>query len=175
MLQAIPLFIKPNSGGSSVGMSRINSEEELSNALNKAFKEDGEVIIEEFIEGREFTNGVMRVKGELLSFPVTEIITNNEFFDFEAKYKGLSVETTPAEISDEQTKECQAISRKLYELLNCQGVVRFDYILNEKGFYFLEVNTVPGLSEASIIPQQANVMGISTTELFTMMIEEAIR
>lgn len=171
----LPVFIKPNNGGSSVGMSKVNHPEEIEGALTSAFHEDYEILVEEFIEGRELTCGVIRSQGEIIAFPVTEIISKKEFFDFEAKYKeGLANEVVPAEVPHNVSDECKKISLFLYEKLNCKGVVRFDYIYSKERFYFLEVNTVPGLSEQSIIPKMTRAYGWTVTELFTRMIEECL-
>lgn len=173
---SLPVFVKPNNGGSSVGMSKVNTPDELESAITKAFHEDNEILIEEFISGRELTCGVLRTKGKIVALPVTEIISKKEFFDYEAKYQdGLAREVVPAEISDELSKDCQSVSTMLYEKLNCKGVVRFDYILHRNQFHFLEVNTVPGLSEQSIVPKMARARGWTMKELFTKMIEEAIK
>ncbi len=172
---SLPLFIKPNNGGSSVGMSKVTLKKELASALERAFHEDNEILAEEFIAGRELTCGVLRTGGEVVALPVTEIIPRKEYFDFEAKYKaGMADEVVPAEISPEQSEQCREISRNLYGLLNCKGVVRFDYIFTGKDFYFLEVNTVPGLSAASIVPKMARAHGWSFTELITRLINEVI-
>lgn len=171
----LPVFVKPNNGGSSVATSRVDEADQLQKAIDFAFTEDDEVLVEEFIPGREISCGAFNYKGEMLIFPITEIISKKEFFDYEAKYtEGMADEVTPAQIPQEIGIEAKAISAELYQKLNCKGVVRFDYIFNEEAVYFLEVNTVPGMSEASIIPQQANEMGISTARLFEMMIEDAI-
>ncbi len=171
----LPLFVKPNAGGSSVGMSKVNKSDELENAIKIAFDEDDEILIEEYIPGREITCGVFNFKGKMIAFPITEVITKKDFFDYEAKYtSGVADEITPANIPEEIEIDCKAISVNLYHRLNCKGVVRFDYIFNQNGIWFLEVNTVPGLSEASIVPQQAHQFGLSLTELFGMMIENVI-
>jgi D-alanine-D-alanine ligase len=170
---AFPCFVKPNNGGSSVGMSKVNKADELESALQKAFHEDEEVLVEDFIKGRELTCGVLRSEGKLIAFPITEIISKTEFFDYEAKYnEGLAQEVVPADIPDDVAEKCKSISMNLYEKLNCRGVVRFDYIYSNYDFYFLEVNTVPGLSEQSIVPKMARAHGWTMTELFTKMIEE---
>jgi len=172
---SLPVFIKPNNGGSSVGMSKVNKKNELDDALEKAFREDDEILVEEYIKGRELTCGVIRSKGKIIAFPVTEIIPKKEFFDYEAKYKsGMADEIVPANISRTVSKKCQEISTDLYARLNCKGVVRFDYIFDNKRFYFLEVNTVPGLTAASIVPKMANAYGWSFTELISRMINEVI-
>ena len=158
-----------------MGMSKVDKAEYLPLAVVKAFGEGDDVLIEGFIPGREITCGVLRDGARVRSLPITEVITNNEFFDYEAKYTdGMAQEITPADIPEEIEKECRFISESLYAGLNCQGVVRFDYIYNESGIYFLEVNTVPGLSPNSIIPKQARVEGVSLTQLFTMVLEQAL-
>jgi D-alanine-D-alanine ligase len=172
----LPVFVKPNNGGSSIGMSKVTTADALAPALEKAFKEDTQVLVEEFISGREFTIGVFKTKGSLQVLPITEIETSNEFFDFEAKYQGKSVETTPALISDTMQSQLEAAAKRVYEVLNCRGVVRVDFIYNEqKGLpYMLEVNTVPGQSAASVIPQQVKAMGMSLQDFYTSIVEESL-
>jgi D-alanine-D-alanine ligase len=172
----LPVFVKPNNGGSSIGMSKVTTADALAPALEKAFKEDTQVLVEEFISGREFTIGVFKTKGALQVLPITEIETSNEFFDFEAKYQGKSVETTPAFISETMQSQLEAAAKRVYEVLNCRGVVRVDFIYNEeKGLpYMLEVNTVPGQSAASVIPQQVKAMGMSLQEFYTSIVEESL-
>lgn len=170
----LPVFVKPNKGGSSVGASKVKSQDGLLPAIETAFREDDQVMIEEFMPGREISCGVVKVRGELRPLPLTEIISKNEFFDYEAKYQGKSEEVTPADVSDEIRKKVQETSLDLYKILNCKGIVRFDYILDGEELNFLEVNTVPGFSEASIIPQQALKAGISLKELFTEAVRNAI-
>ncbi|OYT13713.1 MAG: D-alanine--D-alanine ligase A [Bacteroidetes bacterium 4572_114] len=172
-----PVFVKPNCGGSSVGMSKVNKPDELEAALSKAFREDGQVLVEEFIDGRELTCGVVELKGKIIVFPICEIVSKKEFFDFEAKYNpSLAMEKLPADIEHSVETEIKGISTLLYKKLNCKGVVRFDYILSNKEQqpYFLEVNTVPGLSRESIIPKMAKEMGIPLGGLFSMMVEDAM-
>lgn len=174
----LPVFVKPASGGSSVATTKVKQPEELMPAIEEALKEDTEVLVEEFIQGREFDCGVMRTTDKKLVFPVTEIIPTggHEFFDYAAKYDGFSNEITPAEVEPEVSKHIQEISSQLYDLLDCRGVVRFDYIYDtEKDeLFFLEVNTIPGQSAESIIPKQARAMGISTAELYEMIITTAL-
>ncbi len=172
----LPVFVKPNNGGSSIGMSKVTTADALAPALEKAFREDTQVLVEEFISGREFTIGVFKTKGALQVLPITEIETSNEFFDFEAKYQGKSVETTPALISETMQSQLEAAAKRVYEVLNCRGVVRVDFIYNEeKGLpYMLEVNTVPGQSAASVIPQQVKAMGMSLQEFYTSIVEESL-
>ena len=172
-----PVFIKPNNGGSSIGMSRVNTpSEELGKAIERAFKEDNQVLVEEFIQGREFTIGVFRSKGKIMTLPMTEVISKNEFFDFEAKYLGKSEEITPAQVDETIAEKVRKAAGKIYEILNCRGIVRIDFIYNEaKGEpYMLEVNTVPGQSEASIVPQQVKAMGWTLKDFYTAVIEEAL-
>lgn len=168
----LPVFIKPNNNGSSVGVSKAKTIEEILPAIEKSFVEDHQVLIESFISGREFGCGVMEVSGKMIVFPITEIISKNEFFDFEAKYQaGKSEEITPAQIDEDAELEMKSTAAILYHALECRGFVRFDFILTVDKLYFLEVNTVPGMSEASIIPKQAECMGISLTKLFDMALE----
>jgi D-alanine-D-alanine ligase len=171
----LPLFVKPSAGGSSFGVTKVKKEEDLVDAVNKALDESSEVIIEQFIDGDEFTCGVVRIGERKLVFPVTEVIPVNEFFDYEAKYKpGMADEITPARISDELTLEIQKRSAEIYDLCNCKGIVRIDYILKDETFYFLEVNTVPGMTETSFIPQQIKAMGLNLTDLITDIINEGL-
>lgn len=171
---SLPLFVKPNCGGSSVGTSKVKTKEELLPAIQLALREDRRVLLEEHIPGRELSCGVIKYKGEIRSLPITEILTKKEFFDYEAKYEGMSEEVTPAVLTDETARKVSQTSLKLYKLLNCKGIVRFDYILNDKELFFLEVNTVPGLSELSIVPQQALKAGISLQELFSEAVMNAL-
>jgi D-alanine-D-alanine ligase len=173
----LPVFVKPNNGGSSIGMSRVDQATELAAALDKAFPEDDQVLVEEFISGREFTIGVFKSKGNTTVLPITEIKTGNAFFDFEAKYQGKSEEITPAQISPLMQEQLTAAAKRVYEVLNCRGVVRIDFIYNEPQAqpYMLEVNTVPGQSAASVIPQQVKAMGWSLTDFYTAIIEEALK
>lgn len=178
----LPCFVKPNCNGSSVGISKVHNIAELQPALDVAFAEDNEVLVQEFIKGIEVTCGIYEKDQELNVFPLTEIVSVNEFFDYQAKYtSGYSDEITPARINEELTERCQQLSVKLYRLLNCRGIVRFDYILTPEDsngnqhFYFLEVNTVPGLSEASIVPKQAAYIGLSLKNLFTNVLNETLR
>jgi D-alanine-D-alanine ligase len=174
---SLPVFVKPNNGGSSIGMSRVDVANDLDTAIEKAFKEDDQILIEEFISGREFTIGVFKSKGKITVLPITEIKTNNTFFDFEAKYLGKSEEITPANISEEMFQQLTTAAKRVYEVMNCRGVVRIDFIYNEEKStpYMLEVNTVPGQSDASVIPQQVRAMGWELTDFYTAIIEEALK
>jgi D-alanine-D-alanine ligase len=172
----LPFFVKPNKGGSSVGMTKVNQKEQLEQAIETAFKEDNEVLIEEFVKGREITCGVLRKDEDVIALPITEIISKKEFFDFEAKYDPkLADEIVPARIPEEIFIKCQETSKSLYLKLGCRGIVRFDYIYNDDGMYFLEVNTVPGLTETSIVPKMAKSFGMSLSELFGILVEEALK
>ncbi|HZE85917.1 MAG TPA: D-alanine--D-alanine ligase [Puia sp.] len=173
-----PVFVKPNNGGSSIGMSKVNSpSEELGAAIEKAFLEDDQVLVEEFVGGREFTIGVFRSKGEIITLPFTEVKSKKEFFDFEAKYTpGMNEETTPAQVEESIAAKIRATAKKIYQVFNCNGIVRIDFIYNEaKGEpYMLEINTVPGQSEASIVPQQLRVFGWTLKEFYSALIEDAL-
>jgi len=172
-----PVFIKPNNGGSSIGMSKVNSpSEELGQAIEKAFKEDDQVLVEEFISGRELTIGVFKSKGEIIPLPITEIISKKDFFDYEAKYLGASEEITPAKVDESVAEKIKEAAVKIYRVFNCRGIVRIDFIYNEEEDkpYMLEINTVPGQSEASIVPQQVHVMGWSLKDFYTALIEECL-
>ena len=171
----LPVFVKPNNGGSSIGMSKVSKEEGLAAALEKAFKEDDQVLVEEFIAGREFTIGVFKSKGEIVTLPFTEVKTHKEFFDFEAKYTpGMSEEITPAKVDESIAHKVRETAKKVYRTFNCRGVVRMDFIFHEekKEPYLLEINTVPGQSEASIVPQQVKANGWTLKDFYSKLIEE---
>lgn len=172
-----PVFVKPNNGGSSIGMSKVNSpSDELGAAIEKAFKEDDQVLIEEFISGREFTIGVFKSNGEIITLPITEVMSKKDFFDYEAKYEGASTETTPAEVEDSIAGQIREAAKKIYEIFNCRGVIRIDFIYHEQSRlpFMLEVNTIPGQSEASIIPQQVKAMGWSLDQFYSKLVEDAL-
>jgi len=172
----LPVFVKPNNGGSSIGMSKVNKPEDIDAAINKAFKEDDQVLVEEMVQGREFTVGVFKTKGNIIVLPLTEVKAHDdkEFFDFEAKYQGKSSETTPAEVDEAIADKIRDDARKIYAVFNCRGVVRIDFIYNEEAGkpFMLEINSIPGQSEASIIPQQVKAMGWSLKEFYTKLVEE---
>lgn len=173
----LPYFVKPNNGGSSIGMSKVKNQYDLQTAIDKAFKEDEQVLIEEFIEGREFTVGVVKLDGKITVLPATEVETAKEFFDFEAKYTpGVAVETTPAPIRPETKKRVEEIATAVYAKLNCRGVVRIDFILlgDEGDFYFIEINTIPGQTVTSFIPQQVAAHGMKLNDFYTKLIKETI-
>jgi len=172
----LPVFVKPNNGGSSIGMSKVVKGEELPEALEKAFREDSQVLVEEFIAGREFTVGVFRSPEGVIVLPITEVLSNNDFFDYKAKYLGESREITPAAIPDDMANAIRTAAKKVFEIFNCRGVVRIDFIYHEKDNrpYLLEVNTVPGQSEASIVPQQVKAMGWTLKEFYSALIDDAL-
>lgn len=171
-----PVFVKPNSGGSSIGMSKVKKIEDLEAALKKAFKEDNEVLVEEFVKGNELTCGVLRINGKITALPVTLVKSKNDFFDYEAKYKkGYSEEITPAPVSKKETDDVVKAALLLYDKLNCRGVVRFDFIHDGNKPVFIEVNTIPGMSSASIVPQQARAAGIQEPELYDIIIENSFK
>ena len=167
----LPIFVKPSAGGSSFGVTKVKREEELAEAVLKALDESPEVLVEQFIDGKEFTCGVVNTGHRKIVLPVTEVIPKNEFFDYEAKYTpGMADEITPARLDREMTEKIQALSSEIYELCNCKGIVRVDYILKEGVFYFLEINTVPGMTATSFIPQQISAAGLDLKELLTEII-----
>ena len=175
---SFPVFVKPNNGGSSIGMSRVNNpSEELGTAIEKAFREDEQVLVEEFIEGREFTIGVFQSKGKIITLPFTEIKTRKEFFDFEAKYTaGFTEEITPAVVDEAIAEKVREAAKKIYAVFNCRGIVRIDFIYNEaKGAPFmLEINTVPGQTAASLVPQQVAAMGWTLQSFYTALVNDAL-
>lgn len=171
----LPLFIKPNNGGSSIGMTKVKTWADLPEGLDKAFAEDKQVLVEEFVSGREFSIGVYKGKGEITVLPATEIVSSKEFFDYEAKYTpGVAEEITPGRMNEEEKLRVGRIVYKVYEKLNCKGAVRMDYFLqHETGkFYFIEINTVPGQTETSLISQQVKVAGKDVKEFYSELIEE---
>ena len=178
----LPCFAKPCDGGSSFGVTKIKSKEDVIPAVKKALEHGTGCVIESFIEGKEVTCGIFTLNGKTTTLPPTEIVSKNEFFDFEAKYQGMSEEITPARISEEMTATIHKIIREVYHYLGLNGVSRIDFIIknsspHEGGEkpYLIEVNTVPGLSDQSIIPQPARCHGLTLTWLFTEMIEDAIQ
>lgn len=166
-----PLFIKPNEGGSSFGISRITKRDDIIKSLKKCYKENSDALIEEEIQGREISVGVIFYNNEVTALPPTEIISHNEFFDYNAKYKGQSDEITPAELDESKIKEVKSLAIKIYQKLNLRGFTRSDFILKNNKFYFLEVNTNPGLTKESILPQQAKAAGININKLFESVLK----
>jgi D-alanine-D-alanine ligase len=169
----LPCFVKPNDSGSSFGVTKVREKEELVAAVEKAFRESDEVMIEAYLKGREVACGVVSTRSRALVLPVTEIISKNEFFDYEAKYTpGRSEEITPAMIPVKISDEIQKLSLRIYNLLGCKGIVRVDFIIVDDEPVFLEINTVPGMSAESIIPKQARAAGIELEDLYSMVIED---
>ncbi len=161
-----PCFVKPNNGGSSIGVKKANNLKDLESALETAFIHDTEVIVEEFIEGREFSCGILKNKDGIKVMPLTEIIVNAEFFDYEQKYSANGAkEITPANITNQESVQCQNIVKKVFSILRLNKVARIDFILKNGVFYLIEVNTIPGMSPKSILPQQAEHLGISFSSL----------
>jgi D-alanine-D-alanine ligase len=169
----LPCFVKPNCSGSSFGISLVNNAGELNMAIEMALKEDTEVIIEEYIKGTELTCGLVKLKDKELIFPVTEIVSKKEFFDYEAKYTtGMADEITPARVSEEISSICKSISSRIYSLLNCKGIVRIDFICRDGEFYFLELNGIPGMTDGSIVPRQIRAFGLTESEVYDMIIQD---
>jgi D-alanine-D-alanine ligase len=167
----LPCFVKPNKSGSSFGISKVKTEAELPIAIEVAYKEDNEIIIESFLDGTEVSVGVINYQGKVTVLPITEIVSDNDFFDYEAKYLGKSQEITPARISPEIAEKVNAVAKRAYEILKMKGFSRSEFILVNGEPYMLEMNTIPGLTTESLIPQQAKAAGISLEDLFTNAIE----
>lgn len=171
----LPLFVKPNAGGSSFGITKVKREEDLPQAIEKAWNEGSDALLEEYVHGAEFTCGLLKLSNESLIFPVTEVIPKNEFFDYEAKYTpGATDEITPARLPDHLYQKCQQLTSVIYDLCQCSGIARVDFILKDEEFHFLEVNTTPGMTATSFIPQQINVMGLSLTDVISKLIEDKL-
>jgi len=170
----LPCFVKPNKSGSSFGISKVKTKDELAYAIVNAYKEDNEIIIESFLDGTEVSVGVINYKGNITVLPITEIVSENDFFDYEAKYLGKSQEITPARISPEMTAKVSAVAKKAYEVLKMSGFSRSEFIIVNGEPHMLEMNTIPGLTTESLIPQQAKEAGIPLTDLFTNALELAL-
>jgi D-alanine-D-alanine ligase len=172
----LPAFVKPNAGGSSFGVTKVKSAEALASAIEKAWLENSDALVEEFIDGKEFTCGLVKLKDQEFIFPVTEVVPRNEFFDYEAKYtKGMTDEITPARISPELTRDIQQLASGIYDLCSCEGIVRIDFILKDGRFYFLEVNTTPGMTATSFIPQQIAAMGKDLKSILAQIIQDKVK
>ena len=168
----LPCFVKPNSGGSSFGTTKVVQFEELQAAVEEALKEDTEAIVERFIKGTEVTCGLMKGPDGMILFPITEIIPENEFFDYEAKYtEGKAQEITPARIDEDIARKCMEMARDIYQLCNCSGIIRVDFIIKGNQVYFLELNSIPGMSEESIIPKQVQSMGLRMEDVLQQVID----
>lgn len=171
----LPCFVKPNRSGSSFGISKVHDLDELMPAIEKAFSEDSEVIIETALEGTEVQVGVYKNGEEIIALPATEIVSENEFFDYAAKYLGKSQEITPARISDEETEMLQHEAIRIYQILNMKGISRSDFIIQDGKPYFLEINTNPGLSKESIVPKQAREAGMTLTSFFDILVQNVLK
>ena len=170
-----PCFIKANRSGSSYGVSKVYNTSEIDNALDLAFKEDNQILIESFLDGTEVSVGVVSYKGEILVLPVTEIVSETDFFDYEAKYEGKSREITPARITEQQKNEVTHLAKQIYQTLGMKGFSRSDFIFHNGSAHFIEINTNPGLSEESILPQQAREAGLSLLDLFSNAVEDSLK
>lgn len=171
----LPCFVKPNNAGSSYGISKVNKKEQLQDAIDYAYKEDDEILIESFLDGTEVSVSVVELNGKIEVLPMTEIVSENDFFDYEAKYEGKSKEITPARISNEEKNKLHEVALKIYTVLNMKGMSRADFILVKGEPYFIEINTVPGISPMSILPQQAIKAGYDLTSFFGLLVESALK
>lgn len=171
----LPCFVKANKAGSSFGISKVYKAQEMQSAIEVAFKEDDEIIIESFLDGVEVSVGVINYKGEILVLPITEIRSDNDFFDYQAKYLGQSKEITPAEIPDYLAEKVRNVAKKVYQVLQLKGFSRSEYIFKDDEPHLLEINTIPGLTRESILPQQAAAAGISLQDLFENAIEQCLQ
>ncbi|HOV83702.1 MAG TPA: D-alanine--D-alanine ligase [Paludibacteraceae bacterium] len=170
-----PCFVKPNASGSSFGITKVKSENQIQLALDRAFTEGDEVMVEKFIEGTEVTCGIYKTKQKTVILPITEVVPKNDFFDYNAKYNGQVQEITPARIQQQTAEQIQQLTAKVYDILNCKGIVRMDYIIsNEGAIYLLEINTTPGMTETSFIPQQVKAAGLNMTDVLTEIIENEL-
>jgi D-alanine-D-alanine ligase len=170
----LPCFVKPNKSGSSFGISKVKTAAELPIAIEVAYQEDNEIIIESFLDGTEVSVGVINYQGKVIVLPITEIVSENDFFDYEAKYQGKSQEITPARISEEMTQKVSEAAKRAYEVLKMKGFSRSEFIFVDGEPHMLEMNTIPGLTTESLIPQQAKAAGISLEDLFSNAIELAL-
>lgn len=171
----LPVFVKPNAGGSSFGVTKVKTQAEIETAILKAWEESSEALIEQFVDGAEFTCGLVKIGNKKIVFPVTEVLPKNEFFDFEAKYTpGVTEEITPARLPEHLFEKCQNISSEIYDLCQCAGIVRIDYILKNDEFYFLEVNTTPGMTATSFVPQQIAAMGMTLKDMISLIIGDKL-
>ena len=170
----LPCFIKPTDGGSSFGTTKVKTREQIIPAVQEAFKENSEIMIESFMQGTEVTNGYYKTRKREVKLPVTEVVPKSDFFDYDAKYNGKVEEITPARIPDKLRDEIQALTAKIYDLIGCHGIIRNDYIITEGGkINLLEVNTTPGMTATSFIPQQIRAAGMNLTDVFTEIIEDS--
>ena len=171
----LPCFVKPNNLGSSFGITKLKAAENFDEALAKALENDEEAVIEQFVNGVEVASGVFASNGEVVALPLTEIVSKNEYFDYQAKYEGASEEITPARIADETRNLIHETTKRVYERLKLKGMSRIDYIVQDGKPYLIEVNTIPGLSEESLLPQQVRHTGMALQDFFGLLIEDAAR
>ena len=169
----LPCFIKPNAGGSSFGVTKVKTKEDIQPAIEKAFGESDEVMIEVFMKGTEITCGCYKTKNKEVVFPITEVVTGNEFFDYDAKYNGQVEEITPARIPEETAERVRLLTSAIYDILGCSGIIRIDYIITEgEKVNLLEINTTPGMTTTSFIPQQVRAAGLDIKDVMTDIIED---
>jgi D-alanine-D-alanine ligase len=171
----LPCFVKPNNMGSSFGITKLKAAENFDEALTKALENDDEAVVEQFINGVEIASGVYSSNGEVIALPLTEIVSKNEYFDYQAKYEGASEEITPARIDDSVKELIQETTRRVFTRLKLRGMSRIDYIVQDGVPYLIEVNTIPGLSEESLLPQQVRYAGITLPDFFGQLIEDALK
>lgn len=171
----LPLFVKPNNSGSSFGVTKVKAADDIEGAVEAAYSESNTVLLEQFVEGREFSQGVYSVGGEVIALPLTEIISKGEFFDYAAKYNGESTEVTPADIEQSISLEIALQAKKIYKLLDCRGFVRIDFIVSGSCPYFIELNSVPGMSSESIIPQQVAAAGMKMNDFLSQIIKNSYK
>lgn len=172
----LPCFIKPNASGSSFGVTKVKTADQIQPALKEAFAESDDVMIEAFMDGIELANGCYKTKDKSVVFPITEVVSKNEFFDYNAKYKGEVTEITPARLSPELTDRVQKLTSAIYDILGCRGIVRVDYIITEGDkINMLEINTTPGMTATSFIPQQVRAAGIDIKDVMTDIIEDSFQ
>jgi D-alanine-D-alanine ligase len=169
----LPCFVKPNAGGRSFGVTKVKTADQIQPAIAQAFKEGDEVMVEAFMKGTEITCGCYKTKQKSTVFPITEVVSANEFFDYDAKYKGQVQEITPARLNEDLTNRVQQLTSVIYDILGCKGIIRIDYIITDGRINLLEVNTTPGMTATSFIPQQVRAAGIDIKEVMTDIIENA--
>ncbi len=171
----MPCFVKPATDGSSFGVSKVKNKDQLAPAIRKAMMESDEVMVESFLEGTEITSGMYKTAEKTVIFPITEVVTFNEFFDYDAKYNGQVREITPARIPEETAERVRKITNHIYDILHCNGIIRVDYIISKEGkIFMLEVNTTPGMTPTSFIPQQVKAAGLTMTDVLTDIVENQI-
>jgi D-alanine-D-alanine ligase len=168
----MPCFVKPAADGSSFGVSKVKNKDQLAPAIRKAMLESDEIMVEQYLEGTEISIGVYKTREKSVVLPATEVVTNNEFFDFDAKYNGQVQEITPARLSDEVTRRVREITSYIYDILHCNGIIRIDYIISKEGkIWMLEVNTTPGMTPTSFIPQQVRAAGLEMKDVLADIVE----